>query len=224
MPGWIPYFVGGNFISPAYYINAALKNLIGLDAFGWASQQVAGDWEAVKKAAGAAGNLADFNSAFHDTMTADWTNLLQESWRGNAAGQARDYFNSLAGAVEWQVSSLHEIERTLNNISNSMVNLARVLGDILQTLVDMAILWLAEIAAAQILASSIVGSPAAGAAYAVAAAHAVMIFLRFEVMVGKAATVFQAVIGLGATALQLSSGDLAELPQLRDKTYDHPGA
>ncbi|MGW0251698.1 hypothetical protein ACWDYH_34225 [Nocardia goodfellowii] len=224
LASWIPFFVGGNFISPAYYINAGIKSLTGVDAFGWASQQVAGDWEAVKKAAEAAGKLADFNTAYSATITNDWQGMLEQSWRGNAAEQADAFFKSLSGAVKWQVSALDEIERTLNNISNSMVNLARVLGDILQTLVDMVILWLAQIAAANIAASSLVASGAAPAMYALAAAQAVAIFMKFEVAVGKVAVVFQTVVGLGAAALQLSSGDLGELPTLGDKNYDHPGA
>ncbi|MEU8894399.1 WXG100 family type VII secretion target [Nocardia sp. NPDC048505] len=224
LASWIPYFVGGNFISPAYYINAGIKSLTDVDVFGWASQQVAGDWEAVKKAGVAAGNLADFNTAFGDTIKADWQSMLEETWRGNAADQADTFFQSLTGAVKWQVSALNEIERTLNNISNSMVNLARVLGDILQSLVDMAIMWLAQLAAASLAASSLVASGAAPAMYALAAVQALAIYTKFASAVGIVATAFQTVVGLGAAALQLSSGDLQEFPQLGDKNYDHPGA
>ncbi|NEW40978.1 WXG100 family type VII secretion target [Nocardia cyriacigeorgica] len=224
MPGWIPYFIGGNFVSPAYYLNEASKTLLGVDVFGWASQQVAGDWEAVKKASGAAGNLAAFNTSFHDTVMADWQNTLENTWRGNAADSARSYFHGLAGSVEFQVRSLEEIERTLNNISNAMVNLGRVLGDLLQGIADLIIMWLAKMAAAAIQSSAIITAPTAAATYAAAAVDAVRIVAKYQQMVNATGTAFKVVVGLGATALHLSSRTPEDLPPLPEPSYDHPGA
>ncbi len=224
LPGSIPYFVGGNFISPAYYISAGIETLTGVDPFGWASQQVAGDWEAVKRAGGAAGNLGGFNAAFHDSLKADWQNSVDGSWRGNAADGARNYFDQLAGAVEWHTGPLGEIERTLNNIGNSMLNLSRLLGDLLQDMVDAIILHYAALAAGAVLASSLVGSPAAAAQYAVAAAHAVFLVVRVGQMINKVTAVFKVIVGLSATALELSSSPIEKLPALPKASYDHPRA
>lgn len=223
MPFAIPFLVGGNFISPGFYINETLKTLIGVDAFGWASQQIAGDWEAVKRAAGAAERLAHFNTAFHDSLEAAWGEQVEASWRGNAADDARAYFSQLAGSVEFQVRSLEEIHRTLNNISNSMVNLARVLGDLLQDLFDAVVMYLLARAAGAVMASSLATSPLAMAQFAVAAAHAVYIVARFGDGLNKVTAAFKVVIGLGATLLTASSRMPDELPPLSTSTYDHPG-
>ncbi|MBF6544543.1 WXG100 family type VII secretion target [Nocardia brasiliensis] len=223
LPGWIPFFLGGNYVSPAYYIGQAIQSITGTDVFGLASEFVAGDWAGVKQAADAAGNLAGFNAAFHDSLATEWQRLLSESWRGNAADQARGYFDHLAGGVEFQVRALREIERTLNNIGNSMLNLARLLGDLLQDIVDWTIMWLTEMAAAAVLSSTLVGAPGAAAAAAVAAAHAVMIFARFEQILTVTTGAFKTVVGLGATALELSNRPPNELPPLGTSTYDHPG-
>lgn len=224
LPGSIPFLVGGNFISPAYYISQAIETVSGVDPFGWASQQVAGDWEAVKQAAGAAGNLTGFNTAFHQSVLSDWKNSVDQSWRGNAADGARNYFDQLAGAVKWQTSALGEIERTMNNIGNSMLNLSRVIGDLLQDIVDYALLWIAEMAAGAILSSTLVGAPGAAASYAVAAAHAVYTVVRIGELINKVTAAFKVIVGLSATAMELSSRPIKQLPALPKTSYDHPGA
>ncbi|WP_280432915.1 hypothetical protein, partial [Nocardia brasiliensis] len=58
---------------------------------------------------------------------------------------------------------------------------------------------------------------------AVAAAHAVMIFARFEQILTVTTGAFKTVVGLGATALELSNRPPNELPPLGTSTYDHPG-
>lgn len=70
VPENVKFWVGGNFISPAYYISQVLEKLTGMDVFEWTSSQVAGDWEAVRRAADAAENLSRFNTAYHDQETA----------------------------------------------------------------------------------------------------------------------------------------------------------
>lgn len=105
-----------------------------------------------------------------------------------------------------------------------MVNLGRVLGDLLQGLADLIIMWLAKMAAAAIQSSAVITAPTAAATYAAAAADAVRIVAKYQQMVNAAGTTFKVVVGLGATALQLSSRPVDELPALPSPSYDHPGA
>lgn len=225
LPEAIPYFFGGNFVSPAYYISQTIKNLTGFDVFGWASEQVAGDWEAVRKAAGAAENLSSFNSDFAAAVQTGWQNTVQQSWHGHAANSAHSYFQDLAGKVDFQTAPLKEIGRELTNIANSMMNLARVLGDLLQDLVDLAILWLASAAAEAVLASTLVGAPAAAAQAAVSAAYAVMMVERIGEMMKKVTLTYKTITGIVSLLQGLSSHTSADkLPPLPNAAYHFPGA
>lgn len=223
IPPGIPFLVGGNFVSPAYYLSQFIQSNGGVDPFGWVSEQFAGDWEKVKQAANAAGGLGRFNTAFGETVKTDWESMLGSSWRGNAADGAKRYHDQLAGAVEWQIAALGEIERSINNISNEMANLARVVGDLLQGIVDIAIMTIAELAAGAVLSSSLVGSPAAAAMYATAAAHIVFMVARIQKLIDTVTTVYQVVVGLSVVVMDKAGRMPEPLPELAMSAYDHPG-
>ncbi|WP_280273245.1 hypothetical protein [Nocardia wallacei] len=214
------FWVGGNFISPAYYISQVLEKLTGMDVFEWTSSQVAGDWEAVRRAADAAGNLSRFNTAYHDTVKGDWKNTVAESWHGNAAGSAQSYFDNLAGAVKFQVRSLEQMEHHLTKIANSMSDLTTALGDMLQELVDLAIVAAIEAAVASAGPEPITKT----AAIAALALSVVRIGLVINRMWSKIGIIYIAVTGMGSAALHLVSQTTPQsLPPLPQSTYDHPG-
>jgi uncharacterized membrane protein YcaP (DUF421 family) len=104
-----------------------------------------------------------------------------------------------------------------------MVNLARVLGDLLQDMFDAVVMYLLARAAGAVLASSLATSPLAMAQFAVAAAHAAYIVLKFGEAMNAVTAAFKVVIGLGATLLTASSRMPGKLPPLNSSTYDHPG-
>ncbi len=220
VPDTVKFWVGGNFISPAYYISQIIEKFTGMDVFEWASSQVAGDWEAVRRAADAAGNLSRFNTAFHDSVKSDWTNCVGESWHGNAAASAHSYFDNLAGAVQFQVRSIEEMEHHLTNIANSMADLTSALGDILQELVDLAVVAAIESAVASADPEPITKT----GAIAALALTVVKIGLAINKMWSKIGIAYIAITGLGATTLELVSQTTPEtLPPLPQSTYDHPG-
>ncbi|QIS05179.1 hypothetical protein F5X71_25255 [Nocardia brasiliensis] len=200
LPGWIPFFVAGDYIAPAYYIGQAVQSITGTDVFGLASEFVAGDWAGVEQAADAAGKLAGFDAAFHEALDTEGRHLLARTWHGSAADQARDHCHQLASTVERQCKARQEIARALHGIGNAMLDLARLLGDLLQDIVDRTIMWLVEMAAAATLSTT-----RDGGARAVAAAHAGLIFAGFEQILTVTTGACKTVVDLGATALALSS-------------------
>lgn len=225
LPGAVAFVAGGNFVSPAFYISQVIQWATnGFDPFGWASEQVTGDWEKVKQAGIAATNLATFNTTFRDSVKSGWQNDIESNWRGNAADSARGYFYLFGDSVDYQAGSLGEIGRTLNNIADSMMNLSRVVGDLLQDIADHALLAGIALAAGATLSSSLVGSPAAGAAYAVAAAEMALIAVRVNKMMSTVTNVYKAIVALCAAAEELSSRISDKLPPLPTTAYDHPGA
>ncbi|MBF6333884.1 WXG100 family type VII secretion target [Nocardia transvalensis] len=225
MPGVIPFFAGGNFISPAYYISTIVKGVIGFDIFGWASEKVQGDWEAVRKAAEAAGNLSRFNSAFADSVQAGWRNTVEQSWHGEAAGSAGAYFNQLAATLDFQVRPLEEIERQLTNISTGMRELARLVGDILQDIADWGLLLGASMAAQAVLAATLVGGPAAAAQAAISATYVVMIIQRVDAAITLVTRTYKTIYGgIGALNVLSSQTMPDKLPPLPNSAYNHPGA
>ncbi len=212
--------MGGNFISPAYYISQVLEKITGMDVFEWASSRVVGDWGAVRRAADAAGNLSRFNAQYHDAVKGDWKNTVSESWQGNAAASAQSYFDNLAGAVKFQVRSLQEMEHHLTNIANSMADLTTALGDILQELVDLAIVAAIEAAVASADPEPITKA----GAIAALSLTVVRIGLAINKMWSKIGIAYVAVTGMGSAALHLVSQTTPDsLPPLPQSTYDHPG-
>ncbi|MBB5916360.1 uncharacterized protein YukE [Nocardia transvalensis] len=224
MPFLGPFVLGGNFASPAYYIAEIAKSLAGFDPFGWAAQHMEGDWEAVEKAGGAAGNLGRFNAAYAEALRTDWQNTVEQSWQGKAATAAETYFNQLARSVDFQVRSLEEIERKLSNTATLMRERARLVADLLQDVADEIIFLAASWAAEAILASSLVGAPAAAAQAAVSAACIARIIIKIDQVVNWVTVTFKVVYGVIGELYGLSNQTAPDkLPPLPNAAYDNLG-
>jgi hypothetical protein len=224
MPYVLPLLVGGNIVSPSYYVFGTVKALVGFDVFGWASEKVSGDWEAVHKAGVAAGNLSRYNTAFGESVRTALHNQA-DSWHGNAADSAKAYFSQLAACLDFQVSSLSDMERQLTNISTGMRELGRLVGDLLQEIIDCGLLLLASQAAEAVLATSLVGAPAAAAQAAVSAAYIVMILQRGSKVVDLITNTYQTIYaGIGALNLLSNQSSADNLPPLPNAGYTFPGA
>ncbi|WP_336085264.1 hypothetical protein [Nocardia sp. SSK8] len=213
------FWVGGNFLSPAYGVSALIKKFTNFDVFGWASEQVAGDWEAVSRASGAVSNLGKFNAAFAQSINDEWGKGLESTWQGNSAQAAETYFKRLASSINWQVTSLDEVSRTLDNIGGSMANLKRALGDLLQEIADLGIILAAELAVAAIPVG--VTTAVSSAAIAVTVAK---IVAKVNKVMSVVAAVYDLVLAGVATLQSLSARLTAEtLPTLGNSAYDHQG-
>lgn len=215
------FILGGNYLSPAQGVYKLIEKITGMDIPKWVASQVAGDWEAVSRAADAASNLAAFNQNAHDTIMADWANMVDATWKGNAADAARSYFHTLAGQVKWQISGLNEISRILSNSSDAMSTLAQALADGVQFLSDMAIIWAIDAVIGLGPNPDPTGVSRAAALTAMAAT-ALAMYQRITKMVGAVAAAFDGVVLLWSAAQTLSRTTPETLPELGN-SYDHPG-
>ncbi|MEV5649214.1 hypothetical protein AB0L57_13255 [Nocardia sp. NPDC052254] len=225
VPFLVSFVAGGNYASPAYHISWIVKEATGFDVFAWASEKVTGDWESVKKSAGAAGNLSRFNTAFAQEISTQWQQSTGATWHGNAAAAAEQNFKQLSSNLEFQVRPLEEVERQLTNISTGMRELGRLVGDILQDISDWAILAGISMAAEAVLASTGVGAVAAAAQAAQTALYFVKIIQRAADLVKLVNKVYKTVYaGIGLLNSLSSQTSPDNLPPLPGAAYDFPGA
>ncbi|AHH15630.1 hypothetical protein NONO_c08230 [Nocardia nova SH22a] len=225
MPFLVSFVAGGNYASPAYYISWIVKEAVGFDIFGWASEKVTGDWEAVKKAAGAAGNLGRFNTAFAQEINTQWQQSAGSTWHGNAAANADQNFDYLASCLKFQVPTLEDMDRELTNISTGMRELGRLVGDLLQDLADWAILAGISLAAEAALVSTGVGSIVAVQQAAMTAYYFAQIVRIAGDLVKLVNKVYKAIYGtIGLLHTMSSRTTPSTLPPLPNSTYDFPGA
>lgn len=98
-----------NLISPSFWIDAILRDLIGKEPFGETTRFFVGDWEGYARCAEAfervnkALNAIAVNVAFRNER-------VGHTWTGNAADTANAYFHRLADAIanqRWVFQKLH---------------------------------------------------------------------------------------------------------------------
>lgn len=128
-----------NYLSPSAWVNEAIANLTGVDVFGWMTDWVGGDWEAVWKFGDSLGYLGD---CFQQIGINIQQAILDadERWDGNAADSAYQYFSTLAGAVSGQQLALHQAAVNYHNAARGAWQLSSQLGNILQALADKAVI------------------------------------------------------------------------------------
>ncbi|MFE7800371.1 WXG100 family type VII secretion target [Nocardia sp. NPDC057440] len=223
VPDMVAFVLGGNYASPAQGVYWVIEKVTNVDVPKWIASQIAGDWEAVSRAADAAGNLATFNQNYHDTIKTDWDSILESSWQGNAADKAQSYFHNLAGQIKWQISGLNEIQRILDNASDAMSTLAQFLADLVQFLSDLAIIWIIESLIAMGPNPDPTGVSRAAALTAMAATGLAM-YKNITKGVTIIAGIFDLIVGLWSGGGVLSRTSPEPLPELGAKSYDHPGA
>ncbi|TLG14924.1 hypothetical protein FEK35_07190 [Nocardia cyriacigeorgica] len=217
------FLLGANFVSPSYALFGVIEKIIHVKIPDWLASQIGGDWEAVSRAANAAGNLAKFNTSYAESLTTNWQSILDDSWKGNAAASAKDYFAVLASSLNYQVGPLNTIDQELQKVANSMANLSRVLGDLVQILVDDAIIWSIEALVALGPNPDPTGASRA-AALAAMAVTAVAMAKTFLHMVGKVTAVYDSFVAIWALLEhQVRGAGPEKLPTLGEKAYNHPG-
>lgn len=124
---------------------------IGLPSTAEISTWVAGDWEKVARAADACRKLGEFNAALGAETSREITEL-GTTWSGSASDAARGYFDSLAGSLSSNASAFTEIGRQLDSTAVGVHQSAKLIGDQFEDLIDLAIVFGIEAAAAAVTA------------------------------------------------------------------------
>src|SRR5690606_1849394 len=144
------------------WANYILAKTIGVDPLTYATNYIAGDWQAMQKAGQAIKNMADYNSAFSRTLFRFWREA-DATWDGNGASSAGDYFDELTDAIREQVAPLNNIGTDIETFAQAAYYVAQGVSYMIQDIIDTAIIAGIKWVAAKVAAASVYGAAAAAA-------------------------------------------------------------
>lgn len=215
-------FVGfGQYISPSYWLGVAADKICGVNPWAWVGEQFAGDWKAVIKAGNALGHLAEFNTAYADSINSQTRSLFAAQWMGNAADGAETYFGDLERLLREQVSALNSVGRDFTSAAAGILEMADAIKGLLETLTDTLILLGIELAATAASSWTIIGGVAGAIASAATAIRAGNLWLKVIEVHGYAWNAAQALVGLCAGYLSNLRG--LTVQPIPSGGYNHPG-
>ncbi|SDP94513.1 hypothetical protein SAMN04487905_11629 [Actinopolyspora xinjiangensis] len=208
------------YISVSYWTGRAFDLALGFNPGEWVSEQFSGDWEVVQQAGIALGNLKKFNAEFAQEIN-DAMQDVSHDWEGVAADQARTYFEDLAKTVKEQQETLDGLSQQFDQMATGMYETAKAIKGFLDMLLDYAIAMGLELAAAALNGWNVVGSVAAGAAFAATLTKAMGVAGQALQAHTVAWNSVQATVGVVAGyASALKDIEKHVLPE---NDYDHPG-
>jgi len=211
-----------NYLSPSAWVNDIIEKASGVDIFGLATDAFTGEWAALYKFGDALGNLAPFLQEVGVNIQSGVLRLDQ-TWDGNAADAAVNYFTTLAAATSRQQDALYECAKGYRDAARGAWQLSDQLGNLLQAIVDKAILAGIAMAAGTATAETVIGGVVG---YGMAAYQAMEILE----LVNKASTIINTagsvIMGLFGTGMIVSGegGDLSAAVPLPSAAYAPPGA
>ncbi|MGK3201049.1 hypothetical protein [Amycolatopsis sp. MEPSY49] len=146
----------GNLISAGYWTQQFLDATIQVNPVEEFSNWVAGDWEQFAKASDALNSLSLFCGDLAYDLKTNVTTLLT-SWTGNAANEAFQYFNGLAGTVDGYAAGPGTLRDKYREAAQGVWEFSETINDVIQDIFD-SIFWGAvELAAGGVLAETVVG-------------------------------------------------------------------
>lgn len=208
------------YISVAYWTGMALDLALGVNPGEWAAEQFSGDWEVVQKAGVALGNLREFNADFAQSISGAVQDVSHD-WEGVAADQAGTYFAGLAKAIREQQETLDGLSKQFDQMATGMYETAKAIKGFFDMLLDYAIAMGIELAAAALNGWNVIGSIAAGAAFAATLTKAIGVAGQALQAHTVAWNSVQATVGVIAGYASALKG--IEHNSLPGTTYNHPG-
>ncbi|BCY08816.1 hypothetical protein [Actinoplanes sp. L3-i22] len=199
-----------NYLSPSAYISSMIESVTGVDVFGTVTDALAGDWASFYRFGDALISMADFLQEIGVQIQSGFLDL-DRTWNGNADDSVFVYFSNLASAVSRQQDALHQASDGYHEAAKGAYQFSKQLGNVLQALVDSAILMAASAAIGTATAETGVGLLVG---YGLAASQV----LRVLELANKAAiivsTAWTAIFGSFGLIVDLASqgGDLSQVP------------
>jgi hypothetical protein len=210
-----------NYLSPSAWANSLIEKLTGVDIFGWATECLAGEWQALWKFGDAMGNLARCVQQIGINIQQGMLNL-DRTWDGNASDAAYLYFSNLAATTSGQQVALSTSQDSYHDAAKAAWLLAEQLGNLLQAIGDKAILAGISAAAGTATAETGVG---AVAGYGIAA-YLVLDMLRLvndaSMIINTAGAVVLGTFG----AVRDATAQINHLGEIRlpEAAFSGPGA
>ncbi|MGV9611858.1 hypothetical protein [Nocardia xishanensis] len=219
---WFPgssvaqFILGGDLLSITGVLNQIIDSVTGWNAIESITSNFGGDWEGLRKSVYAFRNLAEYNNAYAATVRAS-TEYFSTSWQGKAATSAVEYFDALCTALKNQATALNKIADEINVFAEASYLMIQAMNNIVQMIVDLAIVLIATIAA--------YGTGIGAAASAVSAAISVSMIAKVAAamkLIGESLVIAEGIVGLIVTGLAAAQGEdkYTQLPSL-GKSYNH---
>jgi hypothetical protein len=210
-----------NYLSPAAYIDSIIKSVTGFDPFGYATETLTGEWAKLHAFGTVLGNLGACLQEIGFNIQAA-TVKADADWDGNANDAAFMYFSSLASTLSRQKAAFDECMKGYHDAARGAWQLSSQLGNVLQALVDKAILFAVAAAAGTATASTGVGALVGYGLAAYQALEVLELANRASTLISTAGAV---IVGLFGTGMILGGGggDLTEVP-LPASEFTLPGA
>lgn len=209
--------------SPSTVAVEAVKLLFGFDIFGEINNWVLGDWNKYKDCAEVWGNLGSFCDAVAANLKKGTQNV-GVTWEGNAYDAAKVYFDEFSKKLADFKETFDSLTSCYNAAAQEVFQLAEILKAGVVFIADMAIIWMANMAAATAVNAIPIGGQAASVAmFALAAAQAVMIIQRFAALVKAFDATMLAITTLGAAMSVAVNGFSAAdgFPEASSAGYDN---
>ncbi|GLW33364.1 hypothetical protein [Actinoplanes regularis] len=213
-----------NWVSPTAWINSVIESLFGINPVEYCTQWAGGDWGAIYKFGDALISMSECT----DLLAIDLQQgmlRIDSSWDGNANDAAYNYFTSLSSSLNQLRTALTDIGESYHKAANGAWGLANQLGNLLQNLVDGAILLGIIGGGSMALMSTGVGAMAAGPAYLAMT----LIIADMLMLINKMSTIINtgmmAIFGLFGMGMDMAyqGGSLDNIP-LPATAYAPPGA
>jgi hypothetical protein len=210
-----------NYVSPAAWINNGIAELTGFDFIGWATSFLAGDWEAISEFGDAMTHLAAFMQQLGMNIQKGILKL-DGSWQGNANDAAFLYFSRLAAATSGQQTALHASAHGYQQAAAGAYQLASQLGNILQALVDKALIAILAAGAGTATAETGAGALVGYGVAALMVRDMITLINNASTIANTAGTVIVGAFGAGTDIL--SQGRRLSAVSLPSAAYSPPSA
>lgn len=209
--------------SPSTVAVEAVKLLFGFDIFGEINNWILGDWSKYKDCAEVWSNLGTFCDSVAANLKKGTTNV-GVTWQGNAYDAAKVYFDEFGKKLDEFKETFESLRTCYDAAAQEVFQLAELLKSGVVFLADMAIIWMANMAAATAVNAIPIGGQAASVAmFALAAAQAVMMIERFAALVKAFDATMMAITGLGVVLSAAVNGFSAAdgFPEASSAGYDN---
>ncbi|MFD4369384.1 hypothetical protein [Rhodococcus sp. NPDC058521] len=175
VPDVLENALSGSYLSPTYWLTAPVMGALGLigvekNPIDIIADDIAGDWQAVQEAGLAVRSLGEFNSQMSEALSTAMS-TTSESWDGDAAASASDYFGELARAIESQKFAINSMGSQIDSLAIGMYEASEAVKGLLGTATDLMVQFLLELAAAgatALLTATGLGAVVAAASWAAA--------------------------------------------------------
>lgn len=209
-----------SYLSLSGLAREVLTTITGHDPLEDVTEYFGGDWSKVSEAADALRNLGAFHGLYaEELVTVERT--LGADWDGQAADAARQYVQGFADAVSRQVSEFEDVASEYDQLALAMWQTADVVGNLLCTVIDLALVAAASAAVGTATSWTGVGAVLGGLGTLGAVIAAAATIAEIADLYDRAVTLVElASAAINSELASMASFEGARLPA----AYDHPFA